>query len=198
MDFENMNIWCWLIPLLVGVICGIIGYYWGRGSVEVVDNSVELNALREKNAKLKSDLDACNKRLLVTPNGGGTVSSSLGATPAAMVPPTPKVTPAPTALVAFDSVAAKSALGKTVKQDDLKVVEGIGPKIAAMFNESGITTWKALSETSVASCQEILSKGGERYRIHDPASWPMQAKMCYEGKWAELAKWQDEHDHGKL
>jgi len=50
----------------------------------------------------------------------------------------------------------------------------------------------------VARCQEVLKGGGDRYKIHDPASWPMQAKMCYEGKWAELAKWQDEHDHGKL
>jgi hypothetical protein len=43
-----------------------------------------------------------------------------------------------------------------------------------------------------------LDVGGDRYKVHDPASWPMQAKMCYEGKWKELAKWQDEHDHGKL
>ena len=26
MDFDSLNVWCWLIPLLVGVICGILGY----------------------------------------------------------------------------------------------------------------------------------------------------------------------------
>jgi len=55
-----------------------------------------------------------------------------------------------------------------------------------------------LSETAVSRCQEILDGGGDRYKVHNPASWPMQSKMAYEGKWAELAKWQDEHDHGKL
>ena len=31
MDFQNMNVWCWLIPALVGIICAILGYLMGRG-----------------------------------------------------------------------------------------------------------------------------------------------------------------------
>lgn len=197
MDFENMNTWYWLIPLLIGAICGIIGYYWGRGSVETIDNTSELKSLRDKNSKLQSDLDACNKKFVAKsapkPSGSGNVASSLGATSGGTTSAA-----AATSAVVFDAAAAKTVFGKTVKADDLKVVEGIGPKIEEMFNEAGIKTWKALSETSVASCQEILNKGGERYKVHDPASWPMQAKMCYENKWKELMKWQDEHDHGKL
>ena len=42
MNFENMNIWCWLIPALVGIICGILGYLIGKGSTKVEDNSTEL------------------------------------------------------------------------------------------------------------------------------------------------------------
>ena len=185
MDFENMNIWCWLIPLLTGLICGILGYLIGKGSSTTIDNSAELNTWKDKNAKLKADLDACNNKL----TAASTVAAA--ATVAAVAPAVEKDLP-------FDAVAAKVAMGKTIKQDDLKVVEGIGPKIEGMFHDGGIRTWKALSETAVARCQEILDGGGERYKVHDPASWPMQAKMCYEGKWAELMKWQDEHDHGKL
>jgi len=37
-----------------------------------------------------------------------------------------------------------------VAADDLKVVIGIGPKIARLLMNRGITTWKALSETSPA------------------------------------------------
>jgi predicted flap endonuclease-1-like 5' DNA nuclease len=190
MDFENMNIWCWLIPALVGIISGILGYLIGKGSSTTIDNSGELNVWKDKNAKLKADLDACNGKLKVASaaavvGGGAAAASSL--TASATVPE-----------IAFDAAAAKAAFGKTIKQDDLKVVEGIGPKIAGMFNDSGITTWKALSETAVARCQEVLDGGGDRYKVHNPASWPLQAKMAYEGKWAELAKWQDEHDHGKL
>lgn len=185
MDFENMNVWCWLIPLLTGVICGILGYLIGRSSRETIDNTAELNLLKNKNAELQADLDACNGKL---------TAASTATAAAAVTAMAPEVEQDPP----FDAAAAQAAMGKVIKKDDLKVVEGIGPKIASMFHEGGINTWKALSETAVARCQEILDGGGERYKVHDPASWPMQAKMCYEGKWTELAKWQDEHDHGKL
>jgi predicted flap endonuclease-1-like 5' DNA nuclease len=184
MDFENMNIWCWLIPILVGAICGILGYLIGKSGNTTIDNSADLKLLQDRNAKLKADLDACNKKVATSANLGASAASFAAGAAVASIP--------------FDAVAAKAALGKTVKQDDLKVVEGIGPKIEGMFKDAGIKTWKALSNASVADCQKVLDGGGKRYQIHDPASWPMQAKMCYEGKWAELSKWQDEHDHGKL
>lgn len=195
MDFENMNIWCWLLPLLVGVICGILGYLIGKGSSKTIDNSADLKLWQDKNAKLQADLDACNGKLTMasTAAAASTVVAASSLTASAPDPEPPKETTIP-----FDAAAAKAALGKTIKEDDLKAVEGIGPKISEMFNTAGVTTWKALSETAVARCQEILDGGGERYRVHNPGSWPMQAKMCSEGKWAELAKWQDEHDHGKL
>ncbi len=184
MDFENMTIWCWLIPLLVGIICGVLGYLLGRGGEKTIDNSAALKILQDRNTKLQSDLDACNKKVTASADlGVSTTSFSAGAAIASL---------------AFDSAAAKAIFGKAIKKDDLKIVEGIGPKIEGMFRDSGIKTWKALSEATVAECQKVLDKGGKRYQIHDPASWPMQSKMAYEGKWKELAKWQDKHKHGKL
>ena len=177
-----MNIWCWLIPLLVGAICGILGYLIGRSGDTTIDNSADLKLLQDKYTKLQADLDACNKKSSV--NLGATAASFAAGAAVASMP--------------FDAAAAKAAFGKTIKQDDLKIVEGIGPKIEGMFKDSGIKTWKALSEASVAECQKVLDGGGKRYQVHDPASWPMQSKMAYEGKWSELSKWQDEHDHGKL
>ncbi len=185
MDFANMNFWCWLLPALVGIISGILGYLIGKGGNTTIDNSADLTLLKDKNSKLQADLDACHGKLTA-------------ASAAAAVATVAAVAPAVEVDLPFDAEAAKLAMGKAIKQDDLKVVEGIGPKISEMFQNAGITTWKALSETAVARCQEVLDGGGERYRVHDPASWPMQSKMAYEGKWAELAKWQDEHDHGKL
>lgn len=186
MDFENMNIWCWLIPLLVGVICGILGYLLGKSGQTTIDHSAELKVLQDKNAKLQADLDACTQKVSTagTANLGASVASFADGAAVASLP--------------FDAAAAKAAIGVAIKQDDLKVVEGIGPKIEGMFKDAGIKTWQALSESSVADCQKILDTGGTRYQVHDPASWPMQAKMCYEGKWKELAKWQQEHKHGKL
>ncbi|WP_350286566.1 hypothetical protein [uncultured Croceitalea sp.] len=186
MNFEN--IWCWLIPLLVGAICGLLGYFWGKGNKEVIDNSADLKKLEDKNTKLQADLDACNKKLSERPT-------------AAPEAPKPNVASALTAsapVITFDANAAKAAFGKRVKQDDLKIVEGIGPKIEGLFHSFDIKTWQALSDVSVAKCQEVLDSGGKRYQVHDPASWPMQAKMAYKGEWKQLAKWQDEHKAGKL
>lgn len=177
-----MNIWCWLIPLLVGAICAYLGYLIGKGKTTTIDNSADLKLLENKNAKLQADLDTCN----------GKLSMKITAPVASFA------TGAVVASIPFDSAAVKAAFGKTVKENDLKIVEGIGPKISGMFIDSGIKTWKALSEATVAECQKVLDGGGDRYKIHDPASWPMQSKMAYEGKWKELAKWQDKHDHGKL
>ncbi len=100
-------------------------------------------------------------------------------------------------LIPFNADAAKTAFGKSIKQDDLKVVEGIGVKIEELFHKFGIKTWKQLGETSVDKCQEVLDSGGERFKMHKPTTWPKQAQMAYEGKWTELVKWQDELDGGK-
>jgi propionyl-CoA carboxylase alpha chain len=84
-----------------------------------------------------------------------------------------------------------------IKQDDLKIVEGIGPKIRELFHNFDIDTWAKLGDTSVEKCQEVLNSGGKRFEIHRPNTWPMQAEMAALGKWSELKKWQDEHDYGK-
>lgn len=84
-----------------------------------------------------------------------------------------------------------------VKPDDLKKIEGIGPKIAEILVNAGIPTFEALSNTDAAKVKEILSEAGNRYKMHDPTTWPTQAKMAAEGKWDELKVWQDEHDGGR-
>ncbi|MDT7829021.1 hypothetical protein RQM65_10135 [Pricia sp. S334] len=193
MDVENVAVGYWLILLFAGIICGILGYYMGKGIVAPKDISSESSLLRDENSKLRSELETCKQKLLSRP-GIDARSSSEGREALMETGLTPT---APT-LVAFDAKAASDALGKTIEKDDLTVIEGIGPKIAGMFHHAGIMTWKALSETSVANCQEILNTGAERYKVHDPSSWPMQAKMCHKGMWKELFRWQEEHDHGKL
>ena len=81
--------------------------------------------------------------------------------------------------------------------DDLKIVEGIGPKIADLLIKEGITTWKALSETSAETLSGILHAAGPNFQIHDPGTWPHQSRLADEGKWDELKKLQDELSGGK-
>lgn len=87
-------------------------------------------------------------------------------------------------------------LGK-VKQDDLKIIEGIGPKIEGLMNAAGINTWAELAASSVDRLNEILTEAGERYRLAVPDTWPEQAKLAHEGKWDELKALQDRLDGGR-
>ncbi len=97
----------------------------------------------------------------------------------------------------FDAKAASAAYGKKVSLDDLKIVEGIGPKIEEIFNAAGIKTWNDLATTSVEKLKELLTEAGSRYAMHDPSTWGQQAALAHEGKFAELKDLQEKLDGGK-
>lgn len=84
------------------------------------------------------------------------------------------------------------------QKDDLKIVEGIGPKIEKIFHEASIFTFSDLSKTEIQEIKILLEKSGSRYLMHDPTTWPKQAKLAMEGRWDELKKWQSELDKGRI
>jgi predicted flap endonuclease-1-like 5' DNA nuclease len=87
--------------------------------------------------------------------------------------------------------------GAKVKWDDLEIVEGIGPKIAKLLHDAGITSWDQLSMTSPYRLREILDAGGPQYNIHDPETWPKQADLAAKEHWDALKTLQDELIGGK-
>ena len=144
-----------------------------------IKNLATYNAeLQDRIKFLESELDACRKtRVSVAIEPTSTASttgivSGLNVAPAVVTPPPVK--------------------------DDLKIVEGIGPKIEELFNKAGIYSFAQLADTSVSRMKEILDKGGSRFQIHDPTTWADQAALARDGKWDELKKWQDELYKGKL
>lgn len=171
--------WCILIPLLVGLISALLGYLLGRLLGGGNDNS-------DRIARLEADLEACRRSRTSLEADLKSANTNLASSFAAS-----------TTAIAFDADAAKAVFGKKIKENDLTVVEGIGPKIQELFHNHNVMTWKALSECSVDKCQQVLDSGGDRFKIHKPDTWPKQAKMAYEGRWEELLKWQDQLDGGK-
>lgn len=165
-----MNLYM-LIPIVVGIICAIFGYLIGR--LDRKDNSDNTDYTK-RISKLEADLDACKK----SKSSVNTARSFA-------------------ALSSFNAALAKEVFGKKIKENDLTVVEGIGPKISQLFHNHNVKTWKNLSECSVDKCKEVLKSGGDRFKMHIPDTWPKQAKLASEGKWKELLKWQDELDGGK-
>jgi len=91
----------------------------------------------------------------------------------------------------------KAGIIRRWAQDDLKAVEGIGPKIEQLLHAAGIKTWKALSETPVTKIQEVLTAAGPRFALADPGTWPQQAGLAADGNWDALLKLQDALNAGK-
>ncbi len=134
-----------------------------------------------------------------------TTVESFSSAPAAEATPEPVVeapaaeAPAPEPVVEAtpEPVAAAPAPEAPAAADDLKKVEGIGPKIAEILNGSGITTFAALAAASADSIKETLANAEGNFAAHDPTTWPAQAKMAADGEWDKLKVWQDELDGGK-
>lgn len=167
---------------LIALVFGIVGFLIGKTSAGSSSGKtddkwkLDLEDCKQKNFKLQTEID---KLKLNTSEKASNFVGNANAT------------------ITFDAAAVKAVYGKPYKQDDLKIIDGIGPKIEELFKTSGILTWKALGETSVDRLREILSKAGERYHIHDPNTWPRQSKLAHEGKWQELKDWQTKLDGGR-
>ena len=97
----------------------------------------------------------------------------------------------------LEKMMIKLGLLRKYKQDDLKAIEGIGPKIEGLLHEAGITTWRELANTEVTRIQEILNAAGPRYKLADPGTWPRQAELAADGKFRELQQYQDELTGGR-
>jgi predicted flap endonuclease-1-like 5' DNA nuclease len=87
--------------------------------------------------------------------------------------------------------------GAKIVPDDLKLVEGIGPKIEELFHAAGLKTWEAVAKSPVEKLKEILVAGGERFQMHDPTTWPEQCQLMVDNEWAKLKKYQEFLDGGK-
>jgi predicted flap endonuclease-1-like 5' DNA nuclease len=91
----------------------------------------------------------------------------------------------------------KAKKSKKAAQDKLTLIEGIGPKIAGLLNDSGIITFADLAKSKVSTLKKILTDAGPRYAMHTPNSWPKQARLARDGKMDALKKLQDSLDRGK-
>jgi predicted flap endonuclease-1-like 5' DNA nuclease len=77
------------------------------------------------------------------------------------------------------------------RPDDLKRIEGIGPKISRLLKDNGILTFAQLANTSIDRLRAILLAGGPNFQLADPTTWPEQAKLAADEAWDELQALQD-------
>lgn len=76
--------------------------------------------------------------------------------------------------------------------DDLKLIEGIGPKIAGVLAEAGILRFAQLAASDVDRLRSILGEADHRLlRLADPTTWPQQARLAAAGEWDALTELQE-------
>ena len=150
--------------------------------IELVDfNETLLAAVAEK--------AAATTKTRRSRRGGSRPASETAPVAAAAV----EMAETPAAEVAAEApAAAESAAG-----DDLTLIEGIGPKIAELLNNAGITTFAQLADAEDETVQQVLTEAGPRFNIHDATTWNEQAALARDGKLDELKELQDRLKGGK-
>ena len=83
------------------------------------------------------------------------------------------------------------------KLEDLKIVEGIGPKLEEYLKSEGIANLAVMAQSNPDDIKSVLDKEGERFRLADPTTWPKQAQMAVDGHWDRLKEYQDFLQGGK-
>ncbi|MFT7590235.1 MAG: putative flap endonuclease-1-like 5' DNA nuclease [bacterium] len=87
--------------------------------------------------------------------------------------------------------------GKTKDGDDLKKIEGVGPKIEQLLNDDGIQSYNDIIALGAEKITAILLKAGPQYKVHDPSTWGDQAQLALDEKWEELHEMQAQLKGGK-
>ncbi len=209
MPYTLMKGWAWV---LLGVLLGIvIGWLLrsiaakrqvARARKHHVD-TVELERLRGRVANLEPvvverdrllvELDECRAQVR-PPDPVGETSSPPAIDDAAVddavrTEPIERSTSADAPASppsAPDMSQARAVLGTSIELDDLRAVEGIGPKIESLCHGIGIRTWFDLSTTEVSLLRTMLADAGSRFSAHDPSTWPEQAGLLAAGRWHDF------------
>lgn len=84
-------------------------------------------------------------------------------------------------------VSTTGAVTEAAVADDLRRIEGIGPKLALQLAEAGITTYAALAATPVERLEALIAAAGARFKLTRPQTWPEQAALLAAGDEAGFA-----------
>jgi predicted flap endonuclease-1-like 5' DNA nuclease len=76
--------------------------------------------------------------------------------------------------------------------DDLTQLSGIGPRMASILSEGGVTSYDGLQHASTEELRQIVSKAG----VLPPSSldtWPAQAAFAARADWRGLTEYNKRH-----
>jgi DivIVA domain-containing protein len=95
--------------------------------------------------------------------------------------------------ISFESVANKISNEEPAPspEQDLEIIEGIGPKIKEILYKARIRTFRDLATTPVYRLKDLLEEAGPHFSAHDPSTWTEQAILADGGNWQKLQELKD-------
>lgn len=164
----------WLILLLLAVALLIWAYGWLRDRRAAAAEPVEIEPVLWERPE---------PAVRAIPQPAPVVRTA--------APPPPAPTPEPQPLVPpVTEVRAAPAAPKSGEPDDLKVIEGIGPKFEKALHAAGIKTFEQLAKATETELRAAIEAAGMRFAPSIP-TWADQAAYCARGDWDGLKAFQD-------
>lgn len=154
-----------------------------------VDATAEFNALQERIKEQATEIEKLSQKLA----GSNIEKISLEKQLAGLTPDLVNTALSTTS----NTVNIEPASTKEVVKDNLKKIEGIGPKIEELLNNDGVYSFQDLISASVSRIRGILIAAGPNYAVHDPSTWAEQARLAHEGLWDDLSDMQEQLKGGK-
>ncbi len=97
---------------------------------------------------------------------------------------------------AHEHTKSQTVEAVAVEPDDLKIIEGIGPKINSILQAAGINTFADLAAVPVTELEKIV-RDDAGVTIAFPDTWPEQSALARDGKWDDLEQLQDDLKGGR-
>ena len=160
---------------------------------QLKDYQVQLQAKMEELQRATKEISEAQTQLQTLREHVATAETKAQPVVAMPVEEPPKEETPPVRAVA-EPPAKKSSPKKAThaEPDNLRKVQGIGPKVAQILNEAGIQTFAQLAQTDVDRLKAILEEAGPSFKWMNPESWPKQAGFAAKGDSESLKKFQAE------
>ncbi len=187
--------WATIVLLLlpfIGILIVVLQRWIESREEPVAEKPVEFAHATEEHGHGKADAEAVPAPEAITAEAAPAPEAIAAEAVPAPETITAEAVPAPEAIAA-EAAPAPEAF---VVEDDLEIIEGIGPKIASVLREAGITSFVRLAQAKPDELREVLKAAG--VRVASTETWPEQARLASEGRWEELRAYQDRLKGGRL
>lgn len=179
----------WLLPALLGYFWGTLQYGSYKNKAKKAEK--ELSSASKRIVNLENEVNECRKayekvsrekdKLVVPPVAG----------PVKIPGQEPAGTPASVENIPTTEIihATRKVFGYSIRRNDLKIVDGIDPKIEKLLHEIGIYTWADLESVDLNYLANTLREAGYPH-VH-VESWAYESALARQEKWEELKAFQE-------